>query len=84
MLVGISRNVWFLDCINLSMTDARHSKLVDDYRDALRFWSETRALYPPESWEVSEITERLKELERHLSYRGPGLFKMPPARAKQL
>jgi hypothetical protein len=40
----------------------------------LRMWSDTRALYPPGSWEVREADERLNQLEANLGPRSPCLL----------
>jgi hypothetical protein len=59
-------------------------KIQDEYRDMLRLWSDTRALYPEGSLEVIEIEEPLSELEHFLQQREPSLFKEQPVRAMEL
>jgi hypothetical protein len=50
-------------------------KIQEDYRVVLRLWSDTRALYPEDSLEVSEIEEKLSELEYSLGRMEPALIK---------
>lgn len=40
--------------------------LLDEYRIALRMWSETKILYPQESAEFAEATSNLDQLEQDL------------------
>ena len=46
---------------------AKHMALLDEYRMALSFWSETRALYLPEALEIVQATKHLEDLEHALS-----------------
>jgi hypothetical protein len=62
------------------MSAAEYSELQNEYRITVRFWSETRALYSPDSWEVEEVGRCLEKLERCLGYTEPPLFKEPPVR----
>ena len=45
---------------------AEHQALLDEYRTALRLWTEARALYPDLSPAVIAATARLNEVEREL------------------
>ena len=45
---------------------AERQALLDEYRIALRMWSETKALYPLESAEYAEATSNLDQLEQDL------------------
>ena len=49
----------------------KHMALLDEYRMALSLWSETRALYAGEAYEVVEATRHLEELEHELSLCAP-------------
>ena len=63
------------------MSAVEYRELQDEYRIALRFWSDTRALYPENSLEVIEMEERLEELEYLLGHTEPPVFKYTPVRA---
>jgi hypothetical protein len=54
---------------------AKHMTLLDEYRMALSLWSETRALYTPDAFEVAEANRHLEELERELSQCAPAAAK---------
>ena len=41
--------------------------LLDEYLMALGLWSETRALYAPDTAEVQQVIKHLEELERTLT-----------------
>ena len=45
-------------------TSAQRQKLLEEYRIALRMWSETKALYEIDSAEVSEATNNLDQLQQ--------------------
>jgi hypothetical protein len=45
---------------------SKHMALLDEYRIALRLWSETRALYLPEAGEIVQATKHLEDLEYEL------------------
>ena len=45
---------------------SKHMALLDEYRIALRLWSETRALYLPEAVEIVQATKHLEDLEYEL------------------
>ena len=47
-------------------TSAQRQKLLDEYRIALRMWSETKALYEIDSAEVSEATNQLDQMLQDL------------------
>ena len=44
----------------------KHMALLDEYRMALSLWSETRALYLPETVEIVQATKHLEDLEHEL------------------
>jgi len=46
---------------------SKHMALLDEYRMALSLWSETRALYLPDSVEALQATRHIEELEREIS-----------------
>ena len=50
--------------------------LLDEYRMALGLWSETRALYAPDTAEVQQVDD---SYESH----GPEYWKWPPGRLDQ-
>jgi hypothetical protein len=66
------------------MMAVEYSELLKEYQVTLRFWSETRALYPPDSWEVSEVCACLEQLEDALGRMDAPIFKRPPVRAMEL
>ena len=76
-----NRMAWLLNCIIQCVSAAEYRELQNEYRITLRFWSETRALYPPDSWEVGEVCRCLEKMERSLGYTEPPVFKRPPVRA---
>jgi len=47
--------------------NAKHVALLDEYRMALRLWSETRALYSADAVEVRQATKHLEALEEDLT-----------------
>jgi hypothetical protein len=57
----------------------KHMALLDEYRMALSLWSETRALYLPDTVEVQQATKHLESLEEDLALCG-----LPTFTAKQL
>ena len=64
-------------------TNPEHMALLDEYRMALNLWSETRALYLPETAEVQQATKHLEDLEHELVLCDVPTFppKKPPAQA---
>lgn len=44
----------------------KHLALLDEYRLALQRWSEARALYAQDTFEVVEATHRIEALEQRL------------------
>ena len=65
---------------------AKHLALLDEYRMALSLWSETRAIYSPETDEVRQATTHLEELERNLGLcdEPTSLVKQPPVPTSEL
>ncbi len=47
----------------IAEVSAQRRAILDEYRIALRLWSETKALYPTDSDEVARVTKHLMELE---------------------
>lgn len=45
---------------------AEHLALIEEYRMALRLWSESRVLYPEDAPEVTEATRHIETLEELL------------------
>jgi len=41
---------WLMNCIIECVSVVEYRELQKEYRITVRFWSETRALYPPDSW----------------------------------
>jgi hypothetical protein len=78
MDMELRRNPKHLTIMN-AVTDpgAKHKACLEEYRMALRMWSEIRALYylDPAAPEVREATRHLEELERDLA----NFNKRPPA-----
>jgi len=52
--------------------------ILDEYRMALGLWSETRALYPPDTAEVQQVIKHLEELERTLTLTDEPTFVRKP------
>jgi hypothetical protein len=53
---------------------SEHRAVLDEYRIALRLWSEVRGLYAPETVEVLQATNHLETLEHALAaYEGPAV-----------
>ena len=50
----------------LTRPTVQRQALLDEYRIAVRMWSETKALYPEESAEVAQATGNLIHLEENL------------------
>jgi hypothetical protein len=46
---------------------SKHMALLDEYRVALSLWSETRALYLPDTVEIIQATKHLEDLEHEIS-----------------
>ena len=65
---------------------AKHLALLEEYRMALSLWSETRAIYSPETDEVRQATTHLEELERDLGLcdEPNSLIKQPPVATSDL
>lgn len=50
----------------IATVSPKHQSLLDEYRTALRLWTEARALYPDSSPAVIAATSRLEEIEQDL------------------
>ena len=61
-------NLWRSGGIKLSMKalEQEYTELLNEYRIALRLWSEVRALYSPDQPEVKAATDHVEALERQL------------------
>lgn len=50
----------------IAAVSSTHQSLLEEYRTALRLWTEARALYPDSSPAVLAATSRLEEIEQDL------------------
>ena len=59
-----------------------YTALEDSYKEALRRWSDVRALYPSQAPEVLEVVRRVEAIERQLRALRPHAlvkYQPPPA-----